>query len=93
VIEELKSIYDPSGGYYNNGVFMNSIYGEIAMALEEFLGIKQSEEVRIEIPKPVETESESKLMFCPECQQKTAKYENGCITCTDEKCGYSKCDH
>ncbi len=38
-------------------------------------------------------EGEAELMICPECNQKTLKIENGCMTCINPECGYSKCDH
>ncbi len=30
--------------------------------------------------------------ICPECQEKTLKFENGCLVCINPECGYSKCD-
>ncbi|HID09225.1 TPA: hypothetical protein EYP13_03270 [Candidatus Micrarchaeota archaeon] len=33
------------------------------------------------------------LKICPVCGQKTLKVENGCATCINPECGYSKCDH
>lgn len=33
------------------------------------------------------------LKLCPVCGQKTLKVENGCATCINPECGYSKCDH
>ncbi len=32
------------------------------------------------------------LSACPECGKQTLKLENGCHTCMDENCGFSKCD-
>ncbi len=32
------------------------------------------------------------LRICPKCGQRTLKVENGCMTCINPDCGYSKCD-
>lgn len=29
---------------------------------------------------------------CPMCNQYSLRMEGGCYTCTNDKCGYSKCD-
>lgn len=42
---------------------------------------------------PLNDKIETNLMLCPQCGNMTAKYENGCQSCIDPECGYSKCDH
>ena len=37
-------------------------------------------------------DGEQDLRICPKCGQKTLKVENGCMTCINPECGYSKCD-
>lgn len=32
------------------------------------------------------------LAQCPYCKKKTLKIENGCHSCLNEACGFSKCD-
>ena len=32
------------------------------------------------------------LKICPKCNQRTLKVENGCMTCLNPECNYSKCD-
>ncbi len=32
------------------------------------------------------------LAVCPMCNQQTLRVENGCHSCINEECGYSKCD-
>jgi ribonucleoside-diphosphate reductase alpha chain len=52
ILEELKSIYDPNGGYYKNGKYIPSIYAEIADVLEQFfydIGILKRKEEKAEI--------------------------------------------
>ena len=41
----------------------------------------------------VVVEDDSNLQICPVCGQRTLKVENGCETCINPECGYSKCDH
>ncbi len=36
---------------------------------------------------------DANLQICPVCGQRTLKVENGCATCINPECGYSKCDH
>lgn len=101
VVEELRSIHDPNGGYFSNGKYMHSFYSEIADIIEHSLssGVKKPKKKTMSIvgdSSPEghqEGELENNMMLCPQCQQKTAKYENGCMTCTDPECGFSKCDH
>ncbi|MEM4295683.1 MAG: hypothetical protein QXI89_00655 [Candidatus Anstonellales archaeon] len=104
IIEELRGIYDPNGGYYKNGKYIPSMYAEIADVLEQFfydIGIlKRREEKEIKqmpLPTIVLQQEENKkiendlLKFCPKCNQKTLKLEAGCETCLNPDCGYSKC--
>ena len=34
----------------------------------------------------------TEFYICPECNQRTVKMENGCLTCMNSECTYSKCD-
>ncbi|GEM_PF-216288 len=36
--------------------------------------------------------SDMKLSICPACAKETMKIENGCYSCMNEECGFSKCD-
>ncbi len=38
------------------------------------------------------TTSDMKLSACPSCKKKTLKIENGCHSCLNSECGFSKCD-
>ncbi|MBI2141191.1 adenosylcobalamin-dependent ribonucleoside-diphosphate reductase [Candidatus Woesearchaeota archaeon] len=38
------------------------------------------------------TASDMKLSICPSCSNKTLKIENGCHSCLNETCGFSKCE-
>ncbi len=36
--------------------------------------------------------SDTKLSICPSCKKKTLKIENGCHSCLNTECGFSKCE-
>lgn len=38
------------------------------------------------------TASDMKLSLCPSCKKKTLKIENGCHSCLNTDCGFSKCE-
>lgn len=104
ILEELRSIYDPNGiGYFKDGKYINSFYAELAEILEEFF----TEIGLIEKPKNeskyvvfsnfnnssngTEDEDLSKFQICPKCGMRTLKVEEGCYTCINPECGYSRC--
>ena len=92
VIDELKDIYDPNGGYFKNGTYMHSFYSEIADVIQTFLqDIGYSPKPKQE-SNPYILDDRSGLQLCPHCKQKTLKIENGCVSCINKDCGYSKCD-
>ena len=93
IVEELSALYDTSGGYFANGKYMKSLYGEIAEIIKTELEttIEVADVKQEEVPKTQQQESDLKL--CPECNELTLKMENGCNTCINPECGYSKCDH
>lgn len=108
ILEELSSIHDPNGGYHKNGKYIHSFYSEIADVIERFfreIGCMNDEEeegdpsIIPEVTKVLNPELEPKtqtnteFFICPECNQKSVKMENGCLTCVNPECTYSKCDH
>ncbi|RLD16280.1 hypothetical protein DRI50_02235 [candidate division KSB1 bacterium] len=106
ILEELSSIHDPNGGYHKNGKYIHSFYSEIADVIEQFfreIGCMDEEDEDDKMiarhvnemlnPEPeVKTDVNTEFFICPECNQKTLKMENGCLTCVNPECGYSKCD-
>ncbi len=101
ILEELKSIYDPNGGYFKDGKYVSSIYAEFADVLENFfieIGLikpkkqaKPMNSLSLSLPSK-NTTQEANLKICPKCNQRTLKVESGCITCINPECNYSKCD-
>lgn len=106
ILEELSSIYDPNGGYHRNGKFIHSFYSEVADVIERFLieiGIVKKDKKPAatqtialadppvqNMPDPEMTNME--FQICPDCNDRSVKMENGCLTCINPECGYSKCD-
>ncbi len=109
ILEELRGIFDPSGGSFKEGKYYHSFYAEIADVIEQFffdVGILERPDV---LPAQdngsPETGSNNGdfsgdsvnmennyFKICPDCNNRTLKTENGCNTCMDPECGYSKCD-
>jgi hypothetical protein len=99
IIEELKSIYDPNGGHFKEGRYYPSIYAEIGDILERFffdIGIMKKKERKTNVEAapafPKKDEINLELKICPKCGQKSLKLDNGCMSCMNPDCGYSKCD-
>ncbi len=109
ILEELSSIHDPNGGYHKNGKYIHSFYSEIADVIERFfkeIGVVDQQEAQPPLSPAVsealaqaqpaaapEQTVNTKFQICPDCNQRTLKMENGCLTCINPECGYSKCDH
>jgi hypothetical protein len=103
IIDELKSVSDPSGGYFSKKAhgIMPSLVAEIGYTIEEHF-------IRVGIIKPDLIDTEVKQILadvkedfiakggsmdhatvCPKCQAKAVIRLDNCPTCTN--CGDSKC--
>lgn len=101
LIEELKSVFDPKGGYFKKGgKYMPSLVAEIGEVLEQHLtglGLYQRDVSLVEaaqemVAKKLEkTGAESKMLVCQKCNQQSALLLDNCLTCTNPECLYSKC--
>jgi len=92
IIEELASIYDPNGGHFKEGKYYHSIYGEIGDVIATFfhdIGILKR---KVHKQKPPMVFDNNDFKVCPKCGKKTLKVENGCNTCINSECAFSKCD-
>lgn len=97
LIEELKSVFDPKGGYFKQGKWMQSLVAEIGDVIEQHLiaiGLHQkddsmTEAVKVMLAEKLEKKPEQKMLLCPKCNQQTAVIMDGCLTCTE--CGWSRC--
>lgn len=101
ILDELKSIYDPNGGYFLKGRYIYSFYSEIAMIVERFfveIGFMKGKDEGLEnwIEKAKEANPEktfevNTFKICPNCNQKSLQVDGGCLNCINPECGYSKC--
>ena len=95
LIDELKAVCDPNGGYWSKingkGVFMKSVVSEIGFVIEKHLN-RQTE---IVIADNSNAEDVQWVVFpehatlCPKCSIKAVVSADGCATCLN--CGDSKC--
>jgi len=101
ILEELKSIYDPNGGYFLKGRYIYSFYSEIAMIIEKFfidIGFMGDQESKLDNwidnakkMNPEKEIKESHFKICPECNERSLQLDGGCLMCINPECGYSKC--
>lgn len=105
LIDELKAVFDPRGGYYKRGgIYMPSIVAEIAYTIEVHLKstgylvqeVDENMQKFLEQKKSEFKEQESSSDFpstatlCPKCNVKAVIIMDGCQTCLS--CGDSKCN-
>ena len=106
ILEELRGIFDPSGGFFKEGKYLHSFYAEIADVIERFFFdvgiIEQPDRIinndngikeKISIISTDEGNTGNiQFKICPDCNNRTLKMEAGCDVCMSSECGYSKCD-
>lgn len=98
MIRELKSVFDPSGGYISKNRKIPSLVAEIGDVIEKHLiGLGTITDITLDRYMTVE-EIENKIKSvaathhykeCPECGNFSMISVDGCGVCT--VCGYSKC--
>ncbi|MCP3966362.1 MAG: adenosylcobalamin-dependent ribonucleoside-diphosphate reductase [Lentisphaerae bacterium] len=93
LVDELKSVYDPNGGYFKNGKYMPSLAAEIGYVVEQHLGKlgitekkTAKKKLSLDVPK---TELDSNKMICPNCNERELINQENCLKCL--ACEYSKC--
>lgn len=96
LVEELRSVFDPRGGYFKpGGKYMPSLVADIGECIEHHMtniGMLQPPEVSEELhAKRLHAKEEGLLggSHCPKCSQLSVVRLDGCDTCLE--CGYSKC--
>ncbi len=102
ILEELRSIYDPNGGYFKSGKYIQSFYSEVADVIERFfieekIIAKKKQPKQMDLPIATELDEQPELSnmnedykICPDCNGRGLKFENGCEFCV--LCGFTKCD-
>lgn len=95
LIEELRSVFDPKGGYFKKGKYMPSLIAEIGSVIEQHLtnlGLYTpdnslalaAQEMLKEKTQPTQAGS-----YCLACGEYAVVIMDGCKTC--KSCGDSKC--
>lgn len=90
LVEELKSVVNPNGGYWKNRVWKPSLVAEIGEVFEKHLrqrGLLEPKPV-VAVVKPATTE-QPRGAQCPSCGAFALIKTEGCDKCLD--CGYSRC--
>jgi len=104
LVEELKNVFDPKGGYYKRGgVYMPSLVAEIGSVIEQHLisiGVIKVEvdehmekfikAKREEVMGSEETGYPANATMCVECNTKATVMMDNCKVCLC--CGNSKCN-
>lgn len=95
LVEELKSIYDPNGGYFSESKYVPSLAADIGFVIEKHLlklGIIRDKKVdskKQKFESNKERQTDKKMAFCSQCNQPTLYSQENCLKCLS--CGYSKC--
>ncbi len=99
LIEELKSVFDPSGGAFVRGRYVPSLVAQIGEVIEQHLieiGLHTKDDSLKEAAVAMMTEKLEKknatpngAVLCNHCLEVSAVLMDGCLTCLS--CGNSKC--
>jgi ribonucleoside-diphosphate reductase alpha chain len=97
LIEELRSVFDPKGGYFAKGHYVPSLVAAIGDVLERHLielGLHQRDDsLQVAAKAMIEEKTTSKVsdgkLLCPKCGAPAMVVSGGCETCLE--CGWSRC--
>jgi hypothetical protein len=99
LVEELKNVFDPKGGYYKKGgVYMPSLVAEIGSVIEQHLIATGVIKVKVDAHQQAYLEAKKEEVgeeglknaeLCTSCNTKSLVLMDGCVTCVS--CGFSKC--
>jgi len=81
MVDELKAVFDPRGGYYDGGRYVPSIIAGIGQVIEAHMrsiGVLEGEPQQASVG-----------LHCPKCQTGRLVSSEGCFKC--ESCDYTKC--
>ncbi|MFA7230471.1 MAG: adenosylcobalamin-dependent ribonucleoside-diphosphate reductase [Victivallaceae bacterium] len=94
LVEELKSVYDPNGGYFVEGGYVPSIAADIGRIIEKHLNkigiMSNTKKIVVSEPAVDPAVASSGMMICSHCNQRTLISQENCLKCLS--CGYSKCN-
>ena len=97
LVEELRLIQDPRGGYFKKGKWMPSLVAEIGEIIEQHLSgfgliVKDNslaDAAKAMVAEKVTASNKPEGMLCEKCMEKSVVILDGCKTCTS--CGWSHC--
>ena len=92
LVEELKGVFSPKGGYWKKGKYMPSLVAEIGSVIEEhlkYIGVIEEEAPSEYLMAKREEHAKAIGTMCTKCNQKSVVLLDGCSTCLS--CGDSKC--
>jgi ribonucleoside-diphosphate reductase alpha chain len=102
VVEELKAVFDPRGGYWIEGHYVPSLLAALGEIIERHMidiGFmtdprREQREMAAQLERKVvnlnsQDATDARLPRCPKCSQPALIRQEGCDLCTS--CGYSKC--
>ena len=85
VVEELRSVFDPSGGYFKRGIYTPSLVAEIGGVIDrhmQSLGLRDAPVAPADYPETA--------ALCGKCMHKAVVVDGGCekcLACGDSRCG------
>jgi len=87
LVDELGSVFDPKGGYFQKGgKYIPSLVAEIGVVIGKHLKMLNGEE---DTTQAVSEEFPASAQLCTKCNTKALMVSEGCLTCLN--CGDSKC--
>ncbi|MEQ8441015.1 MAG: adenosylcobalamin-dependent ribonucleoside-diphosphate reductase [Alphaproteobacteria bacterium] len=99
VVEELKAVFDPRGGYWMDGRYIPSILAAIGDVIEQhmieigFLAPKDGTSSKSGPGRKkravAAADGTGRRAICPKCGQPSLTRQEGCDTC--DSCGWSRC--
>jgi hypothetical protein len=98
LIDQLKAVHDPRGGYFERGKYVPSLIAKIGSILEHHyaeMGLLEVDTSLAEAAKAMVAEKTQKTsgfnnaILCAKCHTLAVVMMDGCLTCTN--CGDSKC--
>jgi hypothetical protein len=93
LINELRCIHDPQGGYFRRNKYIPSLVSEIGDILE--MHLQKNDVVESDVEKDHDvanadvSEFPESAVVCTQCSVKARVVLDGCLTCLS--CGFSKC--
>ncbi len=92
LVEELRSVFDPRGGYWSGGRYVPSLVAEIGNCLQqhmERLGIVKPDESTPAVERVGKTKpGPAPKAICEQCGAFAVVFSGGCDKC--QECGFSK---